>query len=72
MTRHKELLWFKRLRRVLDAMPETVEIQVHNSSIQMNEAGAREATFLMEGTADNVEEIAYFQTDRVYPCSESI
>lgn len=64
--------WFRRLRRVLREMPEGVELQVHHSMIQMNVAGARQATFEALGCADNVESIDYFDTRRVYPCSESL
>lgn len=64
--------WFRRLRRVLRDMPEGVELQVHQNTIQMNVAGARQATFDAIGCADNVESIDSFQTTRVYPCSESI
>lgn len=68
----EENRWFNRLRRVLRDMPSTVEIQVHSASIQMNEAGARKEEFSRTGHVDNVESLAEFQTERVYPCSESM
>lgn len=71
MTR-EEQRWFSRLRRTLKDMPETVEIQVHQSTIQMNKVGGREEYFLEKGHADGVESLDEFRTERVYPCSESI
>ena len=67
-----EKRWFDRLRRVLKDMPNSVEIQVHQNSIQMNRAGAREEEFMRAGNADNVECLAEFNTKRIYPCSESL
>jgi predicted RNA-binding protein with PUA-like domain len=68
----EEARWFRRLVRVINDMPPSVELQVHQSAIQMNENGAREAAFLRQGHADSVPEISSFRTSRVYPCSESI
>ena len=68
----EEEKWFRRLRRVLSDMPLTVELQVHHSTIQMNHAGAREAEFEGTGADHNVESDHWFQTKRIYPCSESM
>lgn len=71
----EERRWFKRLERCLKDMPETVEIQVHQRYIQMNEAGGAAAAFADPdglGHADDVSELMNFETERVLPCSESI
>jgi hypothetical protein len=69
-----EKRWFDRLRRVLRDMPKSVEIQVHHGTIQMNRSGAALEAVVGKrlGDADNVEELSFFCTDRVYPCSESL
>lgn len=71
MTQEEER-WFTRLRKVLRDMPDTVELQVHHNTIQMNAIGARSAVADQVGDADNVESLDYFTTKRVYPCSESL
>lgn len=67
-----ELRWFRRLQRVLKDMPDTVEIQVHQNTISLVAQGAFETAFAERGDCDNVEEISFFQTRRVRPCSESL
>lgn len=64
--------WFRRLRRVIDDMPKTVEVQVHQNIVQMNWLGAMDTEFERAGHVDSVEPIDWFQTKRFYPCSESI
>lgn len=68
----EERRWFKRLKACLRGMPTTVELQVHQNSIQMNRAGARSDAFELRGHADEVDHLGWFQAERVYPCSESI
>lgn len=69
-----EKTWFNKLYRHLNAMPESVEIQVHNGHIQMNHKGAREEAFQARGDGDNADALDTFNTYhmRVYPCSESV
>lgn len=68
----EEARWFKRLKKCLADMPATVELQVHQNNIQMNVEGARADAFGSMEHADAVDCLDYFQTTRVYPCSESI
>ncbi|QTG12344.1 hypothetical protein G6M86_03405 [Agrobacterium tumefaciens] len=69
-----EKAWFNKLYRLLNAMPANVEVQVHNSHIQMNRKGARDASFKRYGDGDNAESLDHFDTPhfRFYPCSESV
>lgn len=69
-----EQKWFASLKRVLQKMPDSVEIQVHNNSIQMNRKGARDEEFALRGNADAVDDLDAFSTTRmrVYPCGESM
>lgn len=69
-----EKAWFNKLYRLLNSMPANIEVQVHNSHIQMNRKGARDAAFERDGDGDNAESIDHFNTShfRIYPCSESM
>lgn len=70
----EERNWFIRLSKVLRAMPKTVEVEVHNNHVQMNEKGARDAAFARCGDGDNAESIMQFSVIgmRLYPVSESV
>ncbi|MCZ7974408.1 hypothetical protein O9X80_07885 [Agrobacterium salinitolerans] len=69
-----EKAWFNKLYRLLNAMPVDVEVQVHNSHLQMNRKGARNSAFECDGHGDNAESLDHFDTlnFRIYPCSESV
>lgn len=68
----EEKRWSSRLRRVLRDMPASIEIQVHQSHIEICQLGAVAKAFERHGDADNPESLDWFQTERVRPCSESI
>ena len=68
----REEKWFRRLRCVLRDMPDDVELLVHHGCIELAEAGARLAEVDRCGNADNTPTIDTFETDRVYPCGESM
>lgn len=69
-----EKAWFNKLYRLLNSMPNYIEIEVHNNHIQMNRKGARESAFESRGDGDNSEALDEFGTRyfRIYPCGESV
>lgn len=61
-----EYRWFRRLRRVLRDMPETVELTVRSSgNVCLNNRGATERCFLRDGRADQTPDIAFFSAANV-------
>ncbi|KQS74057.1 hypothetical protein ASG25_21535 [Rhizobium sp. Leaf384] len=68
----EEKRWSNRLRRVLRDMPASIEIQIHQSHVDICQLGAIQEAFSKRGDVDNVETLDWFQTERVYPCSESL
>jgi hypothetical protein len=67
-----EAKWFRRLMRVFDDMPHSVEVSVHNGGhIAMHEVGSRDKYFDAHGDLDNVPEMSSFACRRVFPCGES-
>lgn len=68
----EELRWWKLFKRVIKAMPRSLEVSVHNYSVEVSKVGSRQAAFERDGHADNTENLDFFKASRVYPNSESI
>lgn len=71
MTPHEQR-WWKLFKDVLKNMPATLEINVHQNTVDVSPAGARERAFKDAGHADNTESFEFYRAKRVYPNSESI
>lgn len=63
-----------KLKRLIKEMPSSVEIIVRHNSIDICEAGARQAYFDEHGDADNVPTLENIFTSRtrIYPGGESL
>jgi len=66
--------WFKRLKRCIKAMPETVEIAVTDNGIMMLPHGAVGRAFDRDGDIDcfDDEYMDSLQHDRIKTCGESL
>ncbi|RBO94972.1 hypothetical protein [Pseudochrobactrum asaccharolyticum] len=61
-----ELTWFRRLRRVLSDMPDTVEVTVRATGmVCLHERGATDRYFEGKGDTDNVPEISAFRINNI-------
>lgn len=67
-----ELQWWKLFKRIVKAMPKSLEVSVHQSSIAVSKTGSRQAAFERDGHADQTEDLDFFKHARVYPNSESL
>lgn len=57
-----ELRWWKLFKRIVKAMPKSLEVSVHQSSIAVSKAGSRLAAFKRDGHADQTEDLDFFNT----------
>lgn len=67
----EEARWVKRIKRVINDMPASLELQVHHDTISVLARGTW-ASMGEGGTADNLDELDSFKSRHVYPCSESL
>lgn len=63
----EERKWWTRLKKTLNAMPDTVEMTVHvTGCVVLHNVGARQRYFDEMGHSDNVPELTSFTANRIY------
>lgn len=67
-----ERRWWSLFKRIIKAMPPSLELMVHQSTIEVCKAGSREKAFTEHGDADNTPSLDFVKSGRIYPCSESL